>query len=297
MGKLGSLTNYLTQKNHFEYYLSLFRVFLVILIFNKVFHLWSNKSILLSNSGFYVHSNTVYDFVGLSTTFVLDNSIYLLIALIVTLILLLFGIGKNITALILFLEIYFINSFISPILNGGDNLLIFVLMYFVFTNSYEHFTLNNNSEKKGGSISNFYSNLAVYCILFHLCYVYFITGIHKLHSDVWFNGTATYYILNLERFQSPISHHIKDNGIVSTISTYATVLFEIYFIVLVWVKSLRNIMLILGILLHMGIFIFMMIFDFEIFFISLYGFFLTNDEWRFYIRKLIPNFDKTTVPA
>lgn len=287
MGKINYLTNHLIKENHFKYYLGIFRVFLVLLIFNKIYHLWSNQSILLSNSGFYVHSKTLYDYIGIPTSVVLENSMYLLISVIITLIFFLFGIGKKMTALILFIQIYFINSFITPILNGGDNLLTFILLYFIFTNSYDFLSLNKPSKNK--ELSNFFSNLAVYAILIHLCYVYFITGIHKIHSDVWFNGTATYYILNLERFQSPISYLIKDSAILTTILTYITVIFELFFCVLIWLKPFRNFMLSIGLLIHLGIFFFMMIFDFEIFFISLYGFFLTNYEWRKIINKLTFN--------
>lgn len=284
MGKIENLSKYLTEDNHFRNYLSLFRVFICLLIFNKMHDLWGNISILLSNDGFYSHPKNLYEYLGLNTSIILENSKFLILIIVFTLVLLLFGIGKKITALVLFFEIYFIDSYVSPILNGGDNLLIFILMYFIFTNSYEKFVITKKTEHS--EISNFISNLAVYSMLIHLCYVYFITGIHKIHSDVWFNGTAIYYILNLERFQSPISYLIKDNGFITTISTYLTLIFEMFFCVLVWIKSFRNIILIFGIFLHLGIFLFMMIFDFEIFFISLYGFFLTNNEWESFFLKL-----------
>lgn len=274
---LNKLTDYLSKEDYFKEYSSIFRILLCILIFNKIYILWGNISILLSSDSFYIHYNNIFDLFGISNDFVFENIKILLLLIVFTLILVLFGIGKNILVFILFIQIYFINSYISTILNGGDNLMIFVLMYFIFVNSF--ISPNEIKSTKNKKYVNFISNIAVYCILIHICYVYFSTAMHKIHSDVWFNGTAIYYILNLERFQSPLSYLIKDNPIISTIFTYFTLIFELFFCVLIWNKRYRNIFLVSGILLHLSIFFFMMIFDFQLFFISIYGFFLTNDEW------------------
>ena len=274
---LNKLTEYLSKDDYFKEYSSIFRILICLIIFNKIYILWGNISILLSNDSFYIHYNNLFDVLGISTNFVFENIKAFLILIVFTLILVLFGIGKNIMMFFLFLQIYFINSYISTVLNGGDNLMIFVLMYFIFVNSFK--SENNYDTSNKNKYVNFMSNIGVYCILIHLCYVYFTTAIHKIHSEVWFNGTAIYYILNLERFQSPISYIIKDNPIISTIFTYFTLLFELFFCVLIWNKHFRNIFLISGILLHLSIFFFMMIFDFQIFFIIIYGYFLSNDEW------------------
>ncbi len=103
---------------------------------------------------------------------------------------------------------------------------------------------------------------------------------HKIHSDVWFNGVANYYILNLERFCSPLNIYFSKNTFFIATSTYFTLFFELLFPFLVWFKLWRNTFLISGILLHLGIYFFMLIYDFEILFIMTYGFFLTNSEWE-----------------
>ena len=285
MGKIEQLTNHLKLKNHFSIYLSIFRIFVVFLIFNKIYHLWRSQSILLSNQGFFEHSKSIYTMMGLETSFFLNHSKSFLLVIVFTLILVLFGIGKKITVLFLFLELAILQTFVNPVLNGGDNLLYFVLFYMIFTNSYDHFVLNEK-DKTNNVFSNLVSNLAVYSILIHLCYIYLISGLHKIHSDVWFNGTANYYILHLERFQSPLCDYIMNNGVIITASTYLTVFFELFFCVLIWLKSFRNILILLGILLHLGIFFFMMLYDFQIFFITIYGFFITNEEWSKLMNKL-----------
>ena len=285
MGRIEQLTNYLKLKNYFSIYLSIFRIFIVALIFNKIYHLWRSQSILLSNQGFFEHTKSIYTMMGLETTFFLTHSKYFLLAVILTLILVLFGIGRKITLFILFLELAVLQTFVNPVLNGGDNLLYFVLFYLIFTNCYDYFVLNK-SNKTANELSNFISNLAVYSILIHLSYIYFISALHKIHSDVWFNGTANYYILHLERFQSPLCDYIMNNGFIITTSTYLTIIFELFFCIMIWLKPFRNIFIFSGILLHLGIFFFMMLYDFEIFFISIYGFFITNTEWKNTLNKL-----------
>lgn len=285
MGKIDQLTDFLKLKNHFSVYLSIFRILIVALIFNKIYHLWRSQSILLSNQGFFEHTKSIYTMMGLETTFFLNNSKFFLLFVVLTLILVLFGIGRKITFFILFFELAILQTFINPILNGGDNLMYFVLFYMIFTNSYDYFVLNKNN-KISSKFSNFISNLAVYSILIHLSYIYFISALHKIHSDVWFNGTANYYILHLERFQSPLCDYIMNNGFIITTSTYLTIFFELFFCVMIWLKPFRNMFIFLGIGLHLGIFFFMMLYDFEIFFISIYGFFITNAEWKEALIKL-----------
>lgn len=148
MGKIEQLTNHLKLKNHFSIYLSIFRIFVVFLIFNKIYHLWRSQSILLSNQGFFEHSNSIYTMMGLETSFFLNHSKSFLLVIVFTLILVLFGIGRKITVLFLFLELAILQTFVNPVLNGGDNLLYFVLFYMIFTNSYDHFVLNEKDKTK-----------------------------------------------------------------------------------------------------------------------------------------------------
>ena len=61
-----------------------------------------------------------------------------------------------------------------------------------------------NTKNKFVGLKIFFSNLAGFSICLHLCFIYFISAIHKIHADVWFNGVATYYTFNIERFKKII---------------------------------------------------------------------------------------------
>ncbi|MEX0274163.1 MAG: HTTM domain-containing protein [Flavobacteriaceae bacterium] len=287
MDKLRNITHHLTEKNHFSIYLSLFRVFLAFHIIKKVYLIWGSQSVLLSsNSLFFEHTDTILDFFGIDSSIILERPSIFLITIVALALLTMLGIGRKVTLVLLFISIKILQDLVYPILNGGDNLMILVMLYLLFTNCFEHFTIGGKSRRDTSKISRLVSNLAVYSICFHLGYVYFISAIHKIHADVWFNGTALYYIMHLERFKSPLSELINNNGFITTLATYFTIMFELLFVFLVWNKRYRSLFLISGIFLHLGIYFFMMIYDFEIFFISLYGFFLPNSFWEKILEKI-----------
>jgi hypothetical protein len=82
-----------------------------------------------------------------------------------------FGIGRNITALLVYV-LYEFNQGLSHFTqNGGDNLMKFTLLYMVFANSFQHFSVD--SKKENGVISNTLSNLAGYSVQIHVCLAYF----------------------------------------------------------------------------------------------------------------------------
>jgi len=64
-----------------------------------------------------------------------------------------------------------------------------------------------------------------------------------------------------------------------TLGTYFTLAFELLFPILIWYKKHRLWLLISGVFLHLGIYVTMMIFDFEIYFVAIYGFFISNAFW------------------
>jgi hypothetical protein len=200
-----------------------------------------------------------------------------------------FGIGKYFTALVLIIYLRIFQSFAGMVLNGGDNLLMFIIIYTAFADSYQFFSIKKlELTKNGQKYVNLFSNLASYSIMIHLCLAYFVSAINKVHSDVWFSGIATYYTLGLERYKSPINHLFINNGYFVTFTTYFTLFFELYFPVLIWVKKLRPLFIVSGILLHLGIYVFMMIYDFQTVFIAVYGFFITNSEWL-HLKTVVEN--------
>ena len=281
----------LEASNKFEIYLSFFRVFICFHLLKKIILQWDYLEILYSNNSFISHGDTLDFFTFmLNSNWLRDNYLLFIGAYIFLIIIYGFGIGKNITALAVYI-FYTLNTSLNGYTgNGGDNLLDFIMIYMIFANSYKYLSLNQNrihNNKVLESIKNVISNLASYSIIIHLCLAYFISGVHKANADVWFNGVATYYTFSLESYQGTrFNRDLAMNGYFVNISTYMTILIELYFPVLVWFKKLRNIMLMLMGSIHIGIYVFMGIYDFEILFLSTYGFFFTNDEWAVFLKRI-----------
>ena len=179
----------------------------------------------------------------------------------------------------------FLQSLCPIILNGGDNLLKFIMLYMIFINSYKYFSINKSNNST--PLNNLITNLAGYSICIHLCLAYFFSAIHKIHADVWFNGIATYYTLSLERFRgTSFNLDLAKNGFLVTISTYITILIELSYPFLIWFKRTKLLMIISAILLHVSIYVLMMIYDFQLVFIFVQGFFLSNRFWLNFVSNI-----------
>jgi len=284
------------NNNNYSIYLSFFRIFVCLYILKDICLSWGFIDLLYTGNSFLPATPSILlETLSISTDFLRENINYFLLFYITVTILFFFGIGKNFTALVVFL-CFEINQRLCHItLNGGDNLLKFILLYLVFADCYRYFSVKplqvkNESIKK---LVNFSTNLAVLSICMHLCWVYFISALHKIHADVWFNGVATYYTMSLERFSgTPFNDILAKNALFVTISTYFTIVVEMFFPVLVWFRQTKYLVLIGGIMLHLGIFTFMMIYGFQLIFIATYGFFITDKEWRQFRSFLNNNVQK-----
>lgn len=281
---INSLYDYLSSIEDRSFYLSILRLYVSFHIIRNTLAHYSSLHFLMGEKSIlpiYYESKIILLFY---------NNYHLFIFVILSLsILFFFGIGKYVTPILLFsvLEIY--NSLVPYILNGGDNILKFLLLYLIFIDSYKYFSISpirfSNDEIKKTSV--FCTNIMTYAILLHICLSYFIAGIEKLHSDEWFQGVAIYYILSLERFHGAyINKLIIQNGYLVNLFTYLVVLWEIYFPVLVWNKKLKLLMVLIGIMMHISIMITMGLYDFQILYIFCLGLFLKNDSWFAFINKI-----------
>jgi hypothetical protein len=272
------------------FYLSVFRLFICFHLLKKLTLSWTSLDTLYGTNSFAFRGNDplLDSLVNIST--LRDHYSYLVIIFYCVLILYLFGVGKHVTALLVYILLEVFQRLNGLALNGGDNLLKFLVLYMAFANSYEFFSWKR-LQPTDGKFSNMFTNLALISILLHLCLVYLISGLSKAHTDVWYNGVAVYYIFHLERFQgTPWNEVLGKNGFFVTIATYFTLLYEIYFPVLIWFKKLRIMCLVIGVMLHLGIYTFMMIYDFQMVFIFVYGFLFTDGEYEKLLKALSSKF-------
>lgn len=272
------------------FYLAVFRVYLALHLFKDILFRWTSLDILYGVNSFVARKNLVLSsFIEMEV--LQANYHWIVFAYMIVLILFAFGIGKHVTAALLYLLVMTLHKMHPYILDGGDNILEFFLLYMVFCNSYEYLSISKLKLKSETSraLSNMLTNLGVLSILGHLCLVYFVTGLHKAHADAWFDGVATYYILSLERFMGTrFNAELVQNGYFVTITTYASMLWELSFAFLVWKKRWRPYVLLSGVMMHLGIYVFMMINDFQILFIMAYGFFFSDEAFRT-AKRVLPS--------
>ena len=165
----------LEENNNHAYFLALFRVLLCLLIFEKIIVKWDDIYWLYGTDTFIHHnSSLVLDLLGISTNWVRENiQIFFILYAAVT-ILYFFGIGKYIVAFLMFLFTAVFQQLNGILLNGGDNLMTFVLLYLCFADSYAYFSIKKLTFQKNISeISNFISKHPSFKIL-ALCFLMMI---------------------------------------------------------------------------------------------------------------------------
>ena len=293
------LLDKLAQRNRFEVYSSVFRIFICIHLVKDIISTWQYNALLYESKLFLPSTPSfILEMCSIKTEWIRNNFQWFITFYLILIVFYFFGIGKNITALFLFIFFEISQRLCYIILNGGDNLLKFIMLYMIFMDSYKYFSIKSKGQGANGTyITNVSSNIAGLSICIHLCLAYFLSGIHKIHADVWFNGIATYYTLSSERFRGTRWNLIlAKNGLFVTLTTYATILIEICYSMLVWFRKTRPFVITAAVLLHLGIYVFMMIYDFQLVFIVVQGFFISNDQWLRFGRWIKSIFIKLTSP-
>jgi len=173
--------------------------------------------------------------------------------------------------------------------DGGDNVTSILLVYTMFANLSEHFSVDAWLRKRSGKtrtpspIAGIFHNTAILASAIQICIVYFVAGICKVQGEVWRNGTAIYYALSTPEFMLPgVSNHIFKNGIVIAILSYSTVVFQISFPYLVFMGRSyhRVILLLVAISFHLGIALVMGLMSFAGYMLAADLLILTDSEYQ-----------------
>lgn len=280
----------LQKENYKSFYLAFLRVAICGWLLKELVINWSSLDVLYGQSGFVeAKNNFINQLPGDGFAFVKSHYSWFIAAYMIVLFANLLGIGRDLSALLLFIILYLLQKMNMSIVNGGDIFTRIILFYLIFADSYQFFVLFKQKKKDSDlqKFKNLISNLAALSIMLHLCVVYFSAGIAKLIDPVWLHGEATYYAMTMERFTgTPFNKYIVQHKWVDYFFNYATILFELGFPILIWKKMFRKPLLVAGILFHAFIYIFLMIYGFEVVFILTYGLFLPNQQWMNIERKV-----------
>lgn len=200
------------------------------------------------------------------------------IGLIVCLILLLVGLVPRVAALVGFVFHIALIQRNYSVAYGADFIATFMFFSLIFIKSERRFSLTTWIRTRrgvvvgsdAGSASQLVSSVFVRVMQIQLCLIYMYTGLEKMKGASWWDGSAIWAVIGNQQLLFIDASWLKNFPLAIAVMTFTTLLFEIYFTPLVWNRSLRKWILILGCLMHFGIALSIGLFYFSFGMISVY---------------------------
>lgn len=138
----------------------------------------------------------------------------------------------------------------GQLLDGGNNLAILLLFYFVFMNVSGRATALGHPLVRKLAIAC--SNAAFYMCRIQIVVVYLCASLLKLNGPLWQKGMALYYILQGESYTHPVAQDfVVAFPSIAMLATYATLIFQVLFFVLIWWRPARPWLIAAGVSLHL----------------------------------------------
>jgi len=129
--------------------------------------------------------------------------------------------------------------------------------------------------------------MAMRLIQLHLCSIYFWSGHAKLKGSTWWTGDAMWRVLANEEYQTLDLTWMAWVPWLPYLIAHVTVVWEVFFVVLVWNPRLRPLILLTGVVMHVGIGAFLGMWTFGLIMIFAYLAFLDPDAWRRRLNRII----------
>jgi len=193
------------------------------------------------------------------------------------------------TRIVTIINYIFSVIFLSTINNFGNHVLVvmtsvnFLLM---FTSVARVFSIDAVIIKIQSPVNNYRSAKVSVLNYFSLVFVslglmYFISVFDKLFVDYWISGMAIWAFLSVpSEFARYDLTFLLNNKLLSQGLTYATLIFELFFIFLCFRKRTRLTTLLVGLLFHLGILMCFTITIFQLTFICLYILLIPFSFWK-----------------
>lgn len=166
-----------------------------------------------------------------------------------------------------------------PIVFGADLIATFFLFYLCFMKT-------TGAPAASSSLTAYVSSIALRFGQIQVCIIYAFSGWEKLKGPSWWKGEAIWTVFanaQLARWDFSWTSHLPFAII---LATYLTLLWEIYFPALVWLRKWRPVMLIFGVLMHLGIGIVVNIPFFGLLMVFTYSVFLTEAEAGWILQRI-----------
>jgi len=258
--------NFLTG-NDFQSSKVFFCKSLYVFLFLKIIFLWSVLPDITKYIPFQFNSWVKHVMYAPLKIAQIDLLIFLVLFLVVLLISILVKINY-IAAVTIFWFSISLSRLALPVTNGSDLVVNLFLLISIFIPAMPG--LKSSGFQNLQRIS---SNFSFLLCRIQLALIYLLSGFDKFMSEAWRSGDAIYAILNLEYFINPLVS-VPANKPLYSIIAWITIIFELGFAVLIWIRPFRWPVLITGIIFHLGIVFFLSLPDFGILMILAYSLFI-----------------------
>jgi hypothetical protein len=158
---------------------------------------------------------------------------------------------------------------------GADVIAALMMFYMLFTNSCARLSVLNLIGKRADfKKSGMLTSMMIRMMQFQICVIYGYTGWEKLKGGSWWDGTALWSVMANPQMTTMDFSFLRYAPWMIPIVAYLTIIFEVYFPVMVaWPKT-RYLWLILGVFFHAGIGLFMGLGPFALVMMSTYFLFI-----------------------
>lgn len=179
------------------------------------------------------------------------------------------------------------------VLFGADVIGTLFLFFLSFTRCNEYFSFRRFFRKKPvffnpKSWSDQLSTVFFRLLQLQLFTIYAYTGFEKLKGSTWWDGTALWTVLVNPQFTSFDLLFLKNFPVIFAIGTFVTIIFEVYFWVMVSNKKTRILWLWLGVVFHLMIGVLLGLMTFSLVMISTYVLFIYRSNLRHFMEIVLP---------
>ncbi|WP_217585891.1 HTTM domain-containing protein [Lentibacillus saliphilus] len=287
--KFNKLYDQLTHYNHLKGASLLRMLFGIIILYNYVIN-YSIRHFFWFDTG--IISDDIYNstnHVFLSIYALNDSLLYFEIlyhAGIFFALLFTFGFGGkfiHVLNYIFFLSIVSRNPLIT---DGGDNIMVLCLLYMTFMNTTAYFSFKFKQRpsmpllKIPPEIKAIFHNFAVLFVIIQICIMYFLSATFQIMGEKWNNGTALYYILQVDTFSKPFwAEILTSNVFLIVLFTYASIVVKLAFPFLLFNRWTKYIVVVMMIGFHLGIALAMGLVTFSAAMIAIEVILFSDDEY------------------
>lgn len=216
-------------------------------------------------------------------------------ALLVLVILFLVGFQTRIVTVLLLVMLVSLQSNNGYVLNGGDTLYRITLVFLVFANLGQHWSVDawirqrrseDRARRAFASLVPTYArnaahNAALVLCCFQIIVVYSVSGIWKLKGDDWPSGEALFYALRLDVFMvyPAVNELLWQSSLVIYVATFIALWTQTLFPFAVMWRPTRIFVLVALVFMHLGIAVLLGLWSFSLVMIALDMLFIRDSSW------------------